>query len=505
MTDHLSQLANDPLLFFEQLRIPSAHGDAIFGDVMAPFQRERFEQLAPALLAVRAGEKPPIGRYWWEATKGASKDSDLACALLWLLAFTPRPLTCQVGAADRDQADELKKAAVDILRLNGWLSELVEAKGFALRNRMTESTCEIIAADVAGSHGARPDVLILNELSHIQKKEFAENLLDNATKVPRGLVCIATNAGFQDTWQWRWRERARQSLRWCFHRYAQSAPWLSQDDIEEARIRNSANRQARLFHGEWLAENEGDALDSAVIDAAITLHGPTVKREDGWMTCTGVDLALTRDNSAVVTIAKHVGWCEEITTRKQRTSAQAAMVDLGLLDGDDETESVFHDGTGRIKLVDVKLWKPEKGKRLSVTAVEEYIEKLHRRLGLSEVAVDPWQAAMLCEVLSEKGVPMRQVSFTGGNLQTMASAVLESFNEGTIDLYNDKNLIADLRRLRVVEKSYGVRLASPHTKSGDGPGSAHGDVATALSLALLSARSHSHIPNRISRELVCFP
>lgn len=203
----------------------------------------------------------------------------------------------------------------------------------------------------------------------------------------------------------------------AFHRYAQPPPWLSPDDIEKAKIRNSANRQARLFHGEWLAENEGDALDSEVIDAAITLKGPTIKREDGWMVCTGVDLALTRDNSAV----------------------------------------------------------------------------------------DPWQAAMLCERLDEKGVPVRQVSFTGGNLQTMASAVLESFNEGTIDLYNDKHLIADLRRLRVVEKSYGVRLASPHTSSGDGPGSAHGDVVTALALALLSARSHSHIPNRISRELVCFP
>ena len=216
MSDQLQQLANDPMLFFDQLRIPSAHGDAVFGDVMADFQRERFEQLSPALLAVRAGEKPPIGRYWWTATKGVSKDSDLACCLLYLLAFTPRPLTCHVGAADRDQAAELKKAAVDILRLNSWLAELVEAKSYTLRNRLTESTCEIIAADVAGSHGARPSVLILNELSHIQKKEFAENLLDNATKVPRGLVCIATNAGFQDTWQWRWRERARLSDRWCF-------------------------------------------------------------------------------------------------------------------------------------------------------------------------------------------------------------------------------------------------------------------------------------------------
>src|SRR5262249_15775492 len=157
---------------------------------------------------------------WWERTKGASKDTDLAVQLLWLLGFSGRSLTIQCGAADADQADELRKAAKQILRLNAWLAAGVTINEMVLLNPRTDSRCEIIPAEGGGSDGARADLVILNELSHIQKREFAENLLDNAAKVPHGVVCIATNAGFNPSWQWDWRERARTSAekgeRWYF-------------------------------------------------------------------------------------------------------------------------------------------------------------------------------------------------------------------------------------------------------------------------------------------------
>ena len=119
----------------------------------------------PALLAVARGTKPEIGKFWWEATKGASKDSDLAVCLLWMLAFAKRPLLCQVGAADKDQAAELLKAAKDVLYLNPWLAKRVRIQSWQILCDATSSSAEIIAADVAGSHGARPDVLVINELS----------------------------------------------------------------------------------------------------------------------------------------------------------------------------------------------------------------------------------------------------------------------------------------------------------------------------------------------------
>ncbi len=97
MTD-IATFAANPAAFRNELMIPSAdRGARKFGDVMADFQRQDFAKLDPALISLAKGKKPKIGRYWWERTKGASKDSDAATVLLWLLTVSPRPLLCQVG------------------------------------------------------------------------------------------------------------------------------------------------------------------------------------------------------------------------------------------------------------------------------------------------------------------------------------------------------------------------------------------------------------------------
>ena len=298
----LKAFASDPAKFQEALTIPSAHGPKRFGDCMGDFQRERFAGINPALLAVSHGKRPPVGRYWWEATKGASKDSDLAVCLLWLLAFTRRPLDCQVGAADMDQADELRKAAKDVLRLNPWLAARVEIQSWKIICKATDSHCQIIASDVAGSHGARPDVLICNELSHVTKQEFMENLVDNATKRPHGLLVVATNSGFTGTWQERWRTIAETSDRWLMHTYSRPAPWLDDAEIDEAKRRNSDSRFNRLFWGIWSSQ-AGDALDQADIDACIDGSLAPMGRERKWFYVAGLDLGIKHDHSALIVVA----------------------------------------------------------------------------------------------------------------------------------------------------------------------------------------------------------
>ena len=57
-----------------------------------------------------------------------------------------------------------------------------------------ESVCEILTTDAYGSHGARPDVVIANELSHVGSEAFMQTLLDNADKIPHSLVIVATNS-----------------------------------------------------------------------------------------------------------------------------------------------------------------------------------------------------------------------------------------------------------------------------------------------------------------------
>lgn len=442
MAIDLKVFAADPAAFQAELIIPSAHGRKRFGDIMADFQRERFDGINPALIAIANGEKPDIGRHWWEATKGASKDSDLAVCLLWLLAFTQRPLLCQVGAADQDQADELRKAAKDILRLNPWLAARVEVQSWKIVCKATNGDCEIIAADTAGSHGARPDVLILNELSHITKQEFAENLMDNAAKVPHGLAVLATNSGFLGTWQERWRKIAETSDRWRMHTYSRPAPWLDDAEIDEAKRRNSRARFLRLWWGIW-ASTSGDALDEADILAAVDDSlGPMRGMQEGYSFVAGLDLGIKQDHSALVVIG---------IDRK----------------------------TQRLRLADAKSWKPcPTTHRVNLITVEREVLEANKRFGLSVVGYDPYQAALLAQRLELQLVKMQEVTFTGNNLNTMASTLLDVFRSRRLTLYDHPQLIADLGRLSIDEKSYGHRLSATRDESG------HADLATALAIAL---------------------
>lgn len=424
----------------ESLTIPSAHGSKPFREVMAPYQREWFQAIAPSLLAIARGEKPPLGRFWCERTKGGSKDSDVGRCIEWLMAFCPHKLHVIVGASDRDQAGEAKRAIEDDLRLNPWLGQRIEVQSWTLLCRATGSECNIVASDVAGSHGSRPDIVFLNELSHVTKEEFAQNLLDNATKKPQGLVIVASNSGFLGSWQERWRNIARKSDRWHFHALSQPAPWLSEAELEEARQRSSSARFHRLYWGVWPSQS-GDALDDADIQACISSSiAPGTVRE-GEFTVAGLDLGIKHDHSALVVVA---GSYESLSLR----------------------------------LVLAQSWKPGPNGKCDLMRIEDAIAEAHKRYDFLQIGYDPFQAALMAQRLAAQGVPMQEMTFTGSNLNLMATTLLEVFRSRRMEMYDMPALIADLGRLSIEERSYGHRLSAVSNESG------HADLATALAIAL---------------------
>jgi phage terminase large subunit-like protein len=450
----IEQFAADPLAFFAALTIPSAHGPARFSDVWADYQVEWFRAIAPSLLAVARGEQPPIGRFWVERTKGGSKDSDCALCLLWLLAFSPRKLEMQIGAADKEQAGEMKKAAHDVLRLNPWLASRIESQLWTLLCRATGSECSIVASDVAGSHGARPDIVVMNELSHVTKEEFAQNLLDNASKKAHGLVIVATNSGFKGTWQERWRTIARDSERWHVHTFSQPAPWISPAELAEAERRNSRSRFRRLFWGEWVSQS-GDALDEVDIQAAINPNLQPGLLRQGDFYVAGLDLGIKHDHSALVVLAG---------------SHQSL----------------------QLRLVEATSWAPDPSTgKVSLMRIEDAVLAAHGRYGLRVVGFDPYQAELMAQRLTARRVPMEQMQFSGSNLNRMASTLLEVFRSRRLELYNHPRLIDDLGRLNIEERSYGFRLSATRDESG------HADLATALAIALPLAVDVASKPIRI--------
>ena len=151
-TKRLDAFADDPLLFISNLIIPGAGGPRVFGEVMADFQAEWFAAIAPSLVDLAHRRVAKLRRFWNERIKGGSKDSDIGCCLLWLLAFSPLPLLIECGAKDRDQIDELRTAIRDVVRLNPWLEGTADNRWLKVEktrivNLRTGAECRFLTSD----------------------------------------------------------------------------------------------------------------------------------------------------------------------------------------------------------------------------------------------------------------------------------------------------------------------------------------------------------------------
>lgn len=456
MTIDIKSFTGDPLSFVLAINVPTGTGVKRFREVIQPFQRERFELLCPSILAVARNELPPNGRIWIEGAKGSAKSMDLAIALIWLMAFSQRPLLIQAGAGDQGQSDELRMAIRSLLRVNPFLEARLEVQ----RDRVVSldnqgkvvSELQIITTDALSTHGSRPDVVVLNEATHCDDEEFAATLFDNLSKMPHGLGIVLTNSGLLGSWQHVWKKLAVSTPDvWRVHEVKVPPPWISAKEIEQARLRNSHARFMRLYYGVW-SSGSGDALDQADIEAAIDLNlRPMIGTEPGWRFVGGLDLGIRNDHSAVIVLG-------------------------------------YKQATMEIRLAESKSWAPDPVTgQVDLMEVERYLLAMHQRFKLRSVAFDPWQAVMLSQRLTMQSLPMVEIPFTGKNLTLMATNLLEVFRSRRILMFHDPQLIDDLGRLQIEEKSYGHRLTATRDASG------HADKATGLALAIPQALEQMEI------------
>ena len=441
--------ATDFLTFAGGLVIPAVSGPRLFHSCMSGFQRECFADLAPSLQAVQQGTLPPRRRFWIERTKKASKDLDLGVCLLWLVAFARRPIYLQAGAADRDQAGIVKRRISEIIFYNPWLEDFVEVYRYEVRNITgIPASLDILAADAAGAHGETPDVLVVNELSHVTKWEFIKNLLDNADGVPQGLVVIATNAGHKGTQADKMRENADTSDRWTVHRWTTPAPWLSDDDIAEAKKRNTVGRFNRLWQGRW-ASGKGDALSEDDIDRCFVPGlQPLTKPEPGWMYIGGLDLGVSHDHSGLVILGVNV---------------------------EDQ----------RLRLACMRGWAPNPNTgEVDLMVVEDECYAMHKLFNLHWFGYDPNQAKLMAQRLFRRGVPMRELTFSSGkNLTLMAVSLLQMVEGGKLECFDDDEgrLRRDFGKFNIVERPAGYKLEAVSDEYG------HADVGVALTICLPQA------------------
>ena len=216
---HIELCRRDPMYFREQLIIDGASRDPKrFGEVMAEFQRKDFEALDPCLKwlsglkfptpggSPRLAPKPLIRRFFIQRGRGSSKTSDLATCFLWLLAFSPLHLDMVVAAEDRDQASLIKEQATKIIHNNPWLDKFVKVQRGRMLNPKTGSALNCVPRDKWGSFGITPDVVMVDEFTHVSDEGFWGSMLSSFAK-KEGALILACNAGAGVDWKWRVKER----------------------------------------------------------------------------------------------------------------------------------------------------------------------------------------------------------------------------------------------------------------------------------------------------------
>lgn len=445
--DLLKAYAQSPMAFLRSLRMPGADPSKRFEEVWGDFQEEAFEKFSESLMAVAKQQPRPRRGIWLERTKGASKDSDVGCCLLWLLVFSRQPLLIELGAERAEQAEETLKAMRDVVRLNPWMTKMIKFQAHDISGERNGVICDFLTTTRTAAHGSRPHVSVCNELSHITTKHFALTMADNANKLPTNFYIIATNAGHLHTWQYELRENFRRRENWWFQKFDGQAPWIPDENIESARQFNPTIRFNRLWKGIW-SPQEGDAIDPEDIDAAICLDGPMTPEEiwaNDWVCVLGADAGVKHDHAALVTLAVKYG-------------------------------------ERKICLANCESWAPGPDRKIDLALMDNAIAKAQRELPLLGMCYDPMQMEFMAQRAEKLGLPVDPVHFYGKDPDFMVRALLDCFRGRFIKLYRDELLIRDLHRLCIKETTKGqYKLDAVKDDYG------HADRAIALAVVLPAA------------------
>ncbi len=446
---------DDFLLFVGGLHIPAAYGRRLFGSCMQPFQLDCFESIAPTLHALRDGEMPEKQRFWIERTKGAAKDSDLAICLLWLVAFARRPFKCQVVASNSKQAGIVENRAVELLYHNPWLKEYVEIIQRHIRNRKMprEVWVHIEATGTSGqAHGEAPELLVVNELVHVDRWSVVESHMNNADKVAMGAVFVFTNAGIKGTPAEKLRKKAlaNRSL-WTIKIWDKVAPWIRKKFIQDAKDRDPIGSEyARLWEGKWIS-GMGDAVSQDAIDRCFRLKGPLAKPEPGWLYLMAFDMGETHDHSGTVAIG--------VNPEEQRIKVARLKGWVPILPNDKGVLEVDADDVERVCL----LWA--------------------REFAVVWFGYDPAAGGrFIAQRLRKQGIPMFDMTFgSPANQTAMATSFVQVMNNGTLECYDDEEgrMRRDFGKFSIEPKvPVGYKLTAVSDEYG------HADVGTALVICL---------------------
>ncbi|MBA2361426.1 MAG: hypothetical protein H0V79_10945 [Actinobacteria bacterium] len=220
--------------------------------------------------------------------------------------------------------------------------------------------------------------------------------------------------------------------------------------IDAGFLAREQARDPESFRSEYLAEFVGGGhsfLDPERIAEAVVLPGELLPEQaTGWVA--GLDPAFSSDPFGLAVVGRDPG------------------------------------DRGRLVLGLARAWKPSRRKPGSFEdrrAVEDTVLAEVAAVCLrfrAKVVTDQYAAPQIVDYLRRRGLNVRTVPMTATSKTVAFSELRARLNAGSLELYDEATLLAELRRLRTRYSAGSAAVVNPRV------GGSHGDCAQALALAV---------------------
>lgn len=358
----------------------------------------------------------------------AGKSATDAAAALYLLTSDPCETDREVAilSSDLQQSKDAVYAAIRRMRTRDpWLRSrirLLATEAVFTDEAGLEHVLRILPKDPRGVHGLNLSGLVADEVWVHDKWDLLEGVSPSPAR--RNPVTIwSSYAGLRHQRQagvpWfdvLTRAQAGDDPRLFYSHIsgeqgALSIPWVTPEWLTRMarQFAHVPSKFQRLALNQWASGDAGSFLTAAEIAEAID-HARTGVASGPAPGCTlGVDLGLSHDTCAIV--------------------ASRA---------DEQT---------RLVVEAVEIYRGTRSNPVSLMMIEDRIVALARQLGAKRVVVDRWQAALLSERLSARGLQVRQVTSDAAALDRWATWLKRWFAQRVIRIPHHAEFIEQLEGL----------------------------------------------------------
>jgi hypothetical protein len=392
---------------------------------------------------------------FWVMARGWGKTTIEAGCLLLAMLMLPARSRCYWLARDRDQGRIGVDSAGGFVARNRPLQDEFRVDGWKITALRKDTKLEVLSADLGSAWGLLADLVICDELCQWPDsgRRLFEAVTTGMAKRPKAKLAIVSTPSDPSHWSHSIYRHGLRDPAWKVVERTGPPPWVDPAKIEEQarRLGRDSALYRRTVLGEWAA-GEGRLLSAEDLAAAVVLDGPQPP-DPRQEYIVAIDLGLGGERRGGGTGDRSVA----VVAHAERTA---------------------EDGSAKVivTLDQHAVWKGSAGSRVELSEVREWVEAASKAYNRAPVRFDGWQAVLMCEELKKAGVDASYELLTQQAVGKVAAALHLLIRDRALRLPPDEELLAELGRVRLIEKAPGIYRM-------DADAGAHDDMAFAVGLA----------------------